>query len=126
MLQYDPVKRIAPLQACAHPFFDELRNPATRLPSGRPLPKLFDFNAVEFGIEPDNGAPAAAAAAAAARAPPLTPRRSRLAPAAGARVGARRGRELAGCGGDCGGQGAEEGRRRRAQGRRRIDLSGGI
>lgn len=26
-----------------HPFFDELRDPNTRLPNGRPLPPLFNF-----------------------------------------------------------------------------------
>ena len=31
------------LEACVHPFFDELRDPNTRLPSGRPLPPLFNF-----------------------------------------------------------------------------------
>ena len=31
------------LEACMHPFFDELRDPNTRLPNGRPLPPLFNF-----------------------------------------------------------------------------------
>lgn len=31
------------LEACAHPFFDELREPHARLPNGRPLPPLFNF-----------------------------------------------------------------------------------
>lgn len=31
------------LEACAHPFFDELRDPETRLPNGRELPPLFNF-----------------------------------------------------------------------------------
>lgn len=31
------------LEACVHPFFDELRDPNTRLPNGRPLPPLFNF-----------------------------------------------------------------------------------
>lgn len=31
------------LEACVHPFFDELRDPNCRLPSGRPLPPLFNF-----------------------------------------------------------------------------------
>ncbi|CAL5418282.1 unnamed protein product [Camellia sinensis] len=31
------------LEACIHPFFDELRDPNTRLPNGRPLPPLFNF-----------------------------------------------------------------------------------
>ena len=30
-------------QACAHTFFDELREPGTKLPSGRELPVLFNF-----------------------------------------------------------------------------------
>lgn len=33
------------LEACVHPFFDELRDPNTRLPNGRPLPPLFNFKA---------------------------------------------------------------------------------
>ena len=31
------------LEACVHPFFDELRDPSCRLPNGRPLPPLFNF-----------------------------------------------------------------------------------
>ena len=31
------------LQACAHTFFDELREPGTKLPNGRELPVLFNF-----------------------------------------------------------------------------------
>lgn len=31
------------LEACVHPFFDQLRDPNTRLPNGRPLPPLFNF-----------------------------------------------------------------------------------
>ncbi|KAF5946753.1 hypothetical protein HYC85_016981 [Camellia sinensis] len=34
--------------ACIHPFFDELRDPNTRLPNGRPLPPLFNFKAQEL------------------------------------------------------------------------------
>ena len=33
------------LEACVHPFFDELRDPNCRLPNGRPLPPLFNFKA---------------------------------------------------------------------------------
>nr|DAD47983.1 TPA_asm: hypothetical protein HUJ06_017920 [Nelumbo nucifera] len=43
LLQYSPNLRCTALEACAHPFFDELRDPNTRLPNGRPLPPLFDF-----------------------------------------------------------------------------------
>jgi len=31
------------LEACAHPFFDELREPNAQLPDGRPFPPLFNF-----------------------------------------------------------------------------------
>lgn len=31
------------LEALIHPFFDDLRNPSTRLPNGRLLPPLFNF-----------------------------------------------------------------------------------
>lgn len=37
------VSWIIQLEACVHPFFDELRDPSTRLPNGRPLPPLFNF-----------------------------------------------------------------------------------
>lgn len=34
---------IMQLEALVHPFFDELRDPNTRLPNGRFLPPLFNF-----------------------------------------------------------------------------------
>ena len=43
LLDYTPVTRLTPLEACAHAFFDELRDPDTRLPNG-PLPLLFNFS----------------------------------------------------------------------------------
>ncbi|CAJ0938824.1 unnamed protein product [Ranitomeya imitator] len=43
---------LSPLQACAHSFFDELRDPNARLPSGRELPPIFNFSSVELAIEP--------------------------------------------------------------------------
>jgi serine/threonine protein kinase len=43
MLRYVPDDRIDPLTACMHPFFDELRDPTTRLPDGTNLPELFNF-----------------------------------------------------------------------------------
>eukprot|EP01059_Diplonema_ambulator_P015816 TRINITY_DN27024_c0_g1_i1.p1 TRINITY_DN27024_c0_g1~~TRINITY_DN27024_c0_g1_i1.p1 ORF type:complete len:365 (+),score=49.95 TRINITY_DN27024_c0_g1_i1:53-1147(+) len=43
MLRYPPTQRVAPLDACCHPLFDELRDPSTKLPGGKPLPPLFDF-----------------------------------------------------------------------------------
>ncbi|XP_026145371.1 glycogen synthase kinase-3 beta-like [Carassius auratus] len=52
LLEYTPVTRLTPLQACAHAFFDELRQPGTRLPSGRELPPLFNFTSTELMIQP--------------------------------------------------------------------------
>jgi serine/threonine protein kinase len=43
LLQYSPNLRCNALEACVHPFFDELRDPNCRLPNGRPLPPLFNF-----------------------------------------------------------------------------------
>jgi len=48
LLQYTPTTRGRPLEVCAHNFFDELRDPATRLPSGRALPPLFNFSPSEI------------------------------------------------------------------------------
>ncbi|MED6171843.1 Shaggy- protein kinase theta [Stylosanthes scabra] len=53
MLQYSPNQRCTALEACAHPFFDDLRNPNVTLPNGRPLPPLFDFSAQELADAPD-------------------------------------------------------------------------
>jgi glycogen synthase kinase 3 beta len=72
LLEYNPAGRLTPLQTCAHPFLDELRNPNTRLPNGRALPPLFDFTTQELSIEPAlnralipgyNGTPPSAGAA---------------------------------------------------------------
>lgn len=53
LLEYTPVTRLSPLEACAHAFFEELRQPNTRLPSGRELPLLFNFSPVgQFGCAP--------------------------------------------------------------------------
>ena len=40
------------IQVCAHTFFDELREPATKLPNGRDLPPLFNFTDSELRIQP--------------------------------------------------------------------------
>lgn len=48
LLQYSPSLRFTALEACIHPFFDELRDPNTRLPNGRPLPPLFNFKPPEL------------------------------------------------------------------------------
>jgi len=43
LLVYDPAKRPRPLAALLDSYFDELRDPNTRLPNGMPLPDLFNF-----------------------------------------------------------------------------------
>lgn len=52
-LAYTPERRIKPLEACVHPFFDELRLESTRLPTGDPLPPLFDFTEHELSSPPE-------------------------------------------------------------------------
>lgn len=52
LLEYTPSARISPLEACAHSFFSELRDPHTRLPNQRPLPPLFNFTSKEMTIQP--------------------------------------------------------------------------
>lgn len=53
LLEYTPGARITPLQACAHKFFDELRDPNTRLPNNRELPPLYNFTEHEMKIQPE-------------------------------------------------------------------------
>lgn len=48
LLQYSPNLRCTALEACIHPFFDELRDQNSRLPNGRPLPPLFNFKPQEL------------------------------------------------------------------------------
>ncbi|KAK6918420.1 Protein kinase domain [Dillenia turbinata] len=48
LLQYSPSLRCTALEACAHSFFDDLRNPNACLPNGRPLPPLFNFTPEEL------------------------------------------------------------------------------
>ena len=52
LLEYTPSARITPLQACAHTLFDELREPGTKLPSGRDLPPLYNFTEHELKVCP--------------------------------------------------------------------------
>lgn len=51
LLEYTPTQRLSAIDAMAHPFFDELRDPSTRLPDSRhlngpnkELPTLYDFS----------------------------------------------------------------------------------
>lgn len=51
MLQYNPMARPTGLQACMHPFFDDLRNPETRICNTKPLPGLLHwFSDAELGL----------------------------------------------------------------------------
>jgi hypothetical protein len=50
LLVYTPDKRVTPMASLCHTFFDELRDPATKLPNGRPLPPLFDFTPVRHQL----------------------------------------------------------------------------
>ncbi|KAI8803126.1 kinase-like domain-containing protein [Cladochytrium replicatum] len=53
LLEYTPTSRLTAIEAMAHPFFDELRKPETRMPNGKELPPLFNFTALELSIRPD-------------------------------------------------------------------------
>jgi len=52
-LAYAPDRRVKPLEGCAHPFFDELRDKNTCLPNGKQLPPLYDFTANELDCNPE-------------------------------------------------------------------------
>ncbi|CAJ0964646.1 unnamed protein product [Ranitomeya imitator] len=52
LLEYTPTARLTPLDACAHSFFDELRDPNLKLPNGRELPALFNFTTQELSSNP--------------------------------------------------------------------------
>ncbi|KAL8136680.1 hypothetical protein V2J09_002681 [Rumex salicifolius] len=53
LLQYSPSLRCTALEACAHSFFDELREPNARLANGRQLPLLFNFKQELSGAPPE-------------------------------------------------------------------------
>jgi hypothetical protein len=48
---YDPLARPKPLEALADSYFDELRDPNTRIPSGGYLPDLFNFTPEERRVD---------------------------------------------------------------------------
>jgi len=50
MLEYVPTQRISAIEACVHPFFDELRDPNTRLPDNVPMPALFNLTEPELSV----------------------------------------------------------------------------
>ena len=45
LLEYTPAARFNPMEACAHAFFNELRLPDAKMPSGTSFPPLFNFTA---------------------------------------------------------------------------------
>lgn len=47
LLVYNPERRLKPLEALTHPFFDDLREKTTKLPNGNNLPDLFNFQKEE-------------------------------------------------------------------------------
>ncbi|CAG9317939.1 unnamed protein product [Blepharisma stoltei] len=54
LLQYSPSARPKALEALLHPWFDELRNQNCRLPSGNPLPDIFNWtNEERNSVSPD-------------------------------------------------------------------------
>ncbi|KAL9079718.1 MAG: hypothetical protein Q9157_001391 [Trypethelium eluteriae] len=59
LLEYTPTQRLSAIEAMVHPFFDDLRDPNTRLPDSRhangaskDLPELFNFDHHELSIAP--------------------------------------------------------------------------
>ncbi len=48
LLIYEPEKRLRAIEILADPFFDELRDPKTKLPNGNALPELFNFTPGKF------------------------------------------------------------------------------
>jgi len=60
LLEYTPSQRLSAVDAMCHPFFDELRDPNTKLPDSRnangpirDLPPLFDFTRHELSVAPN-------------------------------------------------------------------------
>mmetsp|Transcript_1284 Transcript_1284/g.1164 ORF Transcript_1284/g.1164 Transcript_1284/m.1164 type:complete len:105 (-) Transcript_1284:593-907(-) len=52
VLVYSPQKRLKPLEALLHPYFNELRNQNCRI-NGNPLPDLFNFSKEELSTQPE-------------------------------------------------------------------------
>ncbi|PVV01898.1 hypothetical protein BB560_003663, partial [Smittium megazygosporum] len=53
LLEYTPSMRLSAIEAMAHPFFDELRQPGAVLHNGQPFPQLFDFTLEELSVQPE-------------------------------------------------------------------------
>ena len=48
MLVYEPDRRIRPIDALIHPYFDELRDEGLVFPHGNLMPDLFNFSKFEI------------------------------------------------------------------------------
>eukprot|EP00824_Muranothrix_gubernata_P013008 TRINITY_DN2728_c0_g1_i1.p1 TRINITY_DN2728_c0_g1~~TRINITY_DN2728_c0_g1_i1.p1 ORF type:complete len:412 (+),score=88.41 TRINITY_DN2728_c0_g1_i1:277-1512(+) len=53
LLSYKPDLRLKPMDALLHPFFNELKQYGTKLPNGKDLPPLFNFNSQEWAAFPE-------------------------------------------------------------------------
>ena len=54
ILVYDPNIRAKPIKALLHPYFDELRDPSTKLPNGKSIPnEVFEFSPEEWKVDAD-------------------------------------------------------------------------
>jgi serine/threonine protein kinase len=54
LLSYVPDLRYKAIEACGHPFFDDFRNPATKMPDGSPLPEeLYQLTPEELIMAPE-------------------------------------------------------------------------
>lgn len=54
VLIYNPMKRLKPMEALQHPFFNELRDETTKLPNGAAMPDLFNFTKEELSEVSDD------------------------------------------------------------------------
>ena len=54
VLTYRPKDRYTAWQVCAHPYYDILKTPMTKLPNGADLPPLFDFSRDEYESMPED------------------------------------------------------------------------
>ena len=53
LLEYTPSARLTAIEAMCHPFFNDLKTPDAKMPTGKDLPPLFDFNREELSCRPD-------------------------------------------------------------------------
>ncbi|GAA6038233.1 hypothetical protein JCM8097_005806 [Rhodosporidiobolus ruineniae] len=53
LLEYTPSARLTAIEAMTHPFFDDLKLPDAKMPTGKDLPPLFDFTREELSVRPD-------------------------------------------------------------------------